>query len=267
ILRARVSVFADLYRKTRELERLNRDLEERVAERTAALTSAASRLRDSEAALREADRRKDEFLAMLAHELRNPLAPISNAVEILRQRSERDSELRWGYELIDRQVGHLTRLVDDLLDVSRITRGKLEIRPQPADLADIVRGAAEAIQPCVAAKNLRLHVAPAPAPIPILGDVVRLSQVVLNLLDNACKFTPVGGSVWLAVELASGVAAVRVKDSGAGIPAEELPKLFQMFHQSRRAGAAANGGLGIGLALVRRLVELHGGTVEARSGG
>src|SRR5439155_6509559 len=131
ILRARVGVFADLYRKTKQLEWLNRELERRVAERTSELTEAASRLRESEAALRDTDRRKDEFLAMLAHELRNPLAPIRNAAEILRHETDGPRETRWPYEVIERQIGHLTRLVDDLLDVSRITRGKLEIRREP----------------------------------------------------------------------------------------------------------------------------------------
>ncbi|HXS82405.1 MAG TPA: response regulator, partial [Methylomirabilota bacterium] len=199
ILRARVGVFADLHRKTRQLEWLNQELERRVAERTSELTAAAARLRESEAALRDRDRRKDEFLAMLAHELRNPLAPIRNVVELLRQQAAGGREVRWGYEVIERQLGHLSRLVDDLLDVSRITRGKLALRPEAADLRDIARAAAEAIQPAVAARDVHLRVTLPVMPVPVRADTVRMTQVVLNLLDNACKFTPPGGVISLTV--------------------------------------------------------------------
>ena len=267
ILRARVGVFADLHRKTKQLEWLNRELENRVAERTSELTEAASRLRESEAALRDTDRRKDEFLAMLAHELRNPLAPIRNAVEILRHETDGPRETRWPYEVIERQIAHLTRLVDDLLDVSRITRGKLEIRREPADLADIVRAATEAIQPALAAKSQHLQVAVPAGPLAVSADVVRLTQVVLNLLDNASKFTPPAGRIWLSGEREPDGIAIRVRDTGSGIRAEELPRLFQMFYQSNNGAVPWHGGLGIGLALVRLIVELHGGTVEASSPG
>jgi len=267
ILRARVSVFADLHRKTRQLEALNEELEQRVGERTQELTEAAARLRESEAALRERDRRKDEFLAMLAHELRNPLAPIRNVVELLRQRPAGGREAHWSYEVIDRQLAHLTRLVDDLLDVSRITRGKLGIHRESADLRDIAHAAAEGIQPAVDAKRLRLDVSAPTAPVPVHADVVRMTQVVLNLLDNACKFTPPGGSILLTVAHEADAARIAVHDSGRGIAAEELPRLFQMFYQSSDAATPAQGGLGIGLALVSRIVEMHGGSVEATSDG
>jgi len=266
ILRARVSVFAELYRKTRELERLNQDLERRVAERTAELTEAASRLRQSEAALKEADRRKDEFLAMLAHELRNPLAPIRNSVEILRQRADEERGLRWGYEIIERQLNQLTRLVDDLLDVGRITRGKLEMRPEPSELGQVLQGAADAIRPDLAHKGLHFEVSLPPEPVPILVDRVRLTQVILNLLDNARKFTPAGGTIWLTGESDGEDVLITVRDSGVGVAADELPRLFQMFYQPS-TGSVPQGGLGIGLALVRRIVEMHGGWVEARSPG
>jgi signal transduction histidine kinase len=266
ILRARVSVFADLYRKTRQLEALNERLEQRVCERTAELTQAAARLRESEAALRERDRRKDEFLAMLAHELRNPLAPIRNVVELLRQRPAGGREAHWSYEVIDRQLAHLTRLVDDLLDVSRITRGKLGIHREAADLREIAHAAAESIQPTVAARRLRMDVSVPVAPVPVHVDVVRMTQVVLNLLDNACKFTPPEGSIVLAVSHEAESAQIAVRDSGNGIAVEELPRLFQMFYQSS-GSAMPQGGLGIGLALVNRIVEMHGGTVEAKSDG
>ena len=267
ILRARVAVFADLYRKTRQLEALNEELEQRVCERTAELTAAAARLRESEAALRERDRRKDEFLAMLAHELRNPLAPIRNVVELLRQRPAGGREAHWSYEVIDRQLAHLTRLVDDLLDVSRITRGKLGLRREATDLRDIAHAAAEGIQPTVAARRLQLDVSVPSAPVPVHADVVRMTQVVLNLLDNACKFTPAGGSIVLLVEREAESAKISVRDSGAGIRPEELSRLFQMFYQSDQSTTPAQGGLGIGLALVDRIVAMHGGTVEAKSEG
>jgi signal transduction histidine kinase len=267
ILRARVSVFADLYRKTQELENLNEELERRVSERTSELESSTERLRESEDALRETDRRKDEFLAMLAHELRNPLAPIRNAVEYLRMRAEADPSVRWSHDVIDRQIDHLTRLVDDLLDVSRITRGRLEIRRVRSDLGDILRGAVDTIQASIQERGQRLHVSLPSEPVWVNADVVRMTQIFLNLLDNASKFTPEGGTIWLTSERTEGSALVRLRDTGAGITPEELPQLFQMFYQIRRSAAGAQGGLGIGLALVRRLVELHGGTVEASSEG
>jgi signal transduction histidine kinase len=266
ILRARVSVFADLYRKTQELEQLNAELERRVTERTSELEASTERLRESEDALRETDKRKDEFLAMLAHELRNPLAPIRNAVEYLRMRAEADPSVRWSHDVIDRQIDHLTRLVDDLLDVSRITRGRLEIRRARSDLADILRGAVDTIQSSIQERGQRLHVSLPSEPTWVNADVVRMTQIFLNLLDNASKFTPEGGSIWLSSERVEGHAVVRLRDTGAGITAEELPQLFQMFYQIRRS-SGVQGGLGIGLALVRRLVELHGGTVEASSEG
>ena len=266
LLRARVSVFADLYRKTQQLQKLNEELERRVEARTAELEASTSKLRESEEMLRETDRRKDEFLAMLAHELRNPLAPIRNSVEYLRLK-ERDPELDWSYDVIDRQVDHLTRLVDDLLDVSRITRGRLEIRKKRVELPEILRGALETIQNQINRKGVRLHVSLPPEPVSLDADPVRMTQVVLNLLDNAVKFTPEGSSIWLTAEREEGLLVLRVRDQGRGLEPDELPELFQMFYQSRQTRSLSIGGLGIGLALVRRLVELHGGTVEATSPG
>jgi len=267
ILRARVSVFADLYRKTQQLEQLNEELERRVSERTSALEASTERLRESEDALRETDRRKDEFLAMLAHELRNPLAPIRNSVEYLRMRAEEDPSVRWSHDVIDRQIDHLTRLVDDLLDVSRITRGRLEIRRERSDLGEILRGAVDTIQASIQERGQTLHVSLTQETVWVNADVVRMTQIFLNLLDNASKFTPEGGTIWLRSERAGEDAVVRLKDTGAGITNEELPQLFQMFYQIRRSSTGSQGGLGIGLALVRRLVELHGGSVEASSEG
>ena len=267
ILRARVSVFADLYRKSQQLERLNRELEDRVAARTAELEFSTAHLRESREALREADRRKNEFLAMLSHELRNPLAPIRNAVELLGLKTKGDSDLDWCRGVLDRQVDQLTRLVDDLLDVNRITRGKLEVRKEPIDLLEVIRGAVESVHPQMEGRGQSLQVTLPVDPVALSADPVRVRQIVLNLLDNASKFTPDGGSIRIAVERDGESALIRVADTGLGISEEELPRLFQMFHQAHSPKSGTQGGLGIGLALVRLLVELHGGTVGARSDG
>ena len=217
--------------------------------------------------LREADRRKDEFLAMLAHELRNPLAPIHNAVQILRSVAPAAPELRWSTEVIDRQVHQMTRLVDDLLDVSRITTGKIELRKERVELAEVVNSAVEASRPLVEKLGHELIVSAPLQPIHLDADPTRLSQVLLNLLNNAAKYTEKAGRIWVTVEQDGDHVLIRVKDTGIGIPAEMLPKVFDMFTQVDRSLERAEGGLGIGLTLVHRLVEMHGGTVEAHSEG
>lgn len=217
--------------------------------------------------LTDADCRKDEFLATLAHELRNPLAPIRNAVRMLRLKGPDEPDLRWGREVIDRQVEHLTRLIDDLLDISRITRNKLELRKQRVELAEIITGAVESSRPAIEQCGHELTVTLPPQPIYLHGDLVRLAQVFLNLLTNAAKYTDRGGHIWLTAEQQGSDVVVRVKDTGVGIPAEKLPRLFEMFFQVERTLEKSQGGLGIGLSLVRRLVELHDGNVEARSRG
>jgi PAS domain S-box-containing protein len=217
--------------------------------------------------LREADRRKDEFLATLAHELRNPLAPIRNAVQVLRQKGPDEPELRWGRDVIDRQVEYLNRLLDDLLDVSRITRNKLELRKQRIDLGEVIRGAVESSRPAIEQSGHELTVTLPAQPIYLNGDVVRLAQVFVNLLNNAAKYTERWGRIGLTAAEERGEVVVRVKDTGVGIPAEKLPRLFDIFFQVDRTLERSQGGLGIGLSLVRRLVELHGGTVEAFSEG
>lgn len=233
---------------------------------------ARQALHDSEEALKEADRRKDEFLATLAHELRNPLVPVRNAVQVLRLKGPDEPEVRWGRDVIERQVEHLARLIDDLLDISRIARNKLELRKERVALADVVKGAVETSRPAIEQCGHELTVTLPPEPVYLHADLVRLAQVFMNLLNNAAKYMERGGRIWLIAELASGgrqppEVVVRVKDTGVGIPAEKLPSLFEMFFQVDRSLERSQGGLGIGLSLVRRLVELHGGRVEARSAG
>jgi PAS domain S-box-containing protein len=218
-------------------------------------------------ALKQSDQRKDEFLATLAHELRNPLAPIRNAVKVLDLKGSPAPEARWGREVIGRQVEHLTRLIDDLLEISRITRNELELRKRCVTLEEVIAGALEASRPLIEASGHTLTVSMPPDPVYLDGDLVRLSQVVLNLLNNAAKYTEAGGRISLTAERNGDTATVRVKDTGVGIAADTLPLLFEMFYQVDRSRERSKGGLGIGLALVRRLVEAHGGTVEARSDG
>jgi PAS domain S-box-containing protein len=221
----------------------------------------------AEQALQEADRRKDEFLAMLAHELRNPLAPIRNAVQILRAKGPPMLELHWARDVIDRQVDQMTRLVDDLLDVSRITRGKILLRKERVELAAVVSSAVEASRPLIEKWGHELTVTLPPGPVHLEADPTRLAQVLLNLLNNAAKYTEQGGRIWLTIEPEGDEVCVRVKDTGIGIPPEMLPRVFEMFTQVERSLERSQGGLGLGLTLVRSLVEMHGGTVKAHSGG
>jgi CheY-like chemotaxis protein/two-component sensor histidine kinase len=213
------------------------------------------------------DRRKDQFLAMLAHELRNPLAPISNAVQILRLIGLDDPHRSEAWDLIDRQVQHLTRLVDDLLDVSRITQGKVVLQKERLDLAAVVSRAIEASRPLIDARHHELFVTLPSQAVRVEGDPVRLAQVFANLLNNAAKYTLDGGRLQLFVERTSDEALVRVRDNGVGISADLLPRVFELFTQGDRSLARSEGGLGIGLTMVKSLVEMHGGRVEARSEG
>ena len=217
--------------------------------------------------LSDADRRKNEFLAMLAHELRTPLAPISNAIRALRLGGSDLDVVHSAYEMLERQVRQMSRLVDDLLDVSRTTRGKIALRIERIDLATIVNQAVEAARPLYTSMNHELSVTLPPQTVYLDADPARLAQVIGNLLNNAGKFTDRGGHVWLSVELEGGQAVIRVRDNGIGIAAEELTRLFDMFAQVDTTLERSRDGLGIGLTLVRTLVELQGGTVEAHSGG
>jgi PAS domain S-box-containing protein len=221
----------------------------------------------AERALREADRRKDEFLATLAHELRNPLAPIRNSVQILKLVGAPDPAAQSALAMIERQLQHTVRLVDDLLDVSRITRGKLQLRRERVDLAALLGQSLEISRPQAERAGHRLEVALPPGPIHLDADPVRLIQVFLNLINNACKYTEKGGLIRISVERAGDWATVRVTDSGIGIAPEHLGQIFEMFSQLGERAERAQGGLGIGLSLARGLVEMHGGSIEAQSAG
>ena len=223
--------------------------------------------RTAEEALRTANRCKDEFLATLAHELRNPLAPLRNAVEILNLKVPRTSETSTALAVVQRQMKHMTRLVDDLMDLSRVTRNRIELQRRAVRLADIVHAALETSQPFIEAGSHRFTLTMPGEPIVIDGDATRLAQVVSNLLNNAAKFTPRGGHITLRVERDGSDAVLRVRDTGIGIEPDALPLIFEMFTQGSDSRERAQGGLGVGLTLVRRLVELHGGTVDARSDG
>jgi PAS domain S-box-containing protein len=217
--------------------------------------------------LQEQDRRKDEFLALLAHELRNPLAPLRNGLQLVRLGEGDPGAITRAREMMERQLGHLVRLVDDLLDVSRITRGKLELRRGRVLLADVVASAVETARPLLDAAGHTLSVQLPTEPVPLDGDAMRLAQVFANLLGNSAKYTERDGRITLTAELQGGAVAVSVRDNGIGIPADSLRTIFDMFSQVDRSIERTTGGLGIGLALVRGLVDMHGGTVSADSAG
>jgi PAS domain S-box-containing protein len=231
------------------------------------VTRDISEQKRNQEALRDADRRKDEFLATLAHELRNPLAPIGNAVEILKLRAAPDPMAQSAREMIDRQVRHMVRLIDDLLDVSRITRGKLHLHCQRVSLEDVLRQALESSGPHLERAGHHLAIELPPEPVELDADPVRLAQVFLNLVNNASKYTEPGGHIRLGAERKDDEVAVRVRDTGVGIAHDDLPRLFEMFSQVGKDQERSRGGLGIGLSLARSLVEMHGGRIEAHSEG
>jgi signal transduction histidine kinase/ActR/RegA family two-component response regulator len=249
---ANEALIARLEKAKDATEALNRELEQRVRERTAQLE--------------EADHRKDEFLATLAHELRNPLAPIRFALETLKGQATAVTATR-AREVIERQVRQLVRLVDDLLDVSRITANKIQLRIEPLDLARLMRTAVESISPLADAAGHDLNVQLPARPISIDGDGARLVQVFSNVLNNAVKFTPRQGHIWFTADEQADVVIVRIRDSGVGISEDVLPKVFEMFHQAEPVLERSIGGLGIGLTLARRLVEMHQGEISIRSAG
>jgi signal transduction histidine kinase/ActR/RegA family two-component response regulator len=221
----------------------------------------------AEDSLRLADRRKDEFLATLGHELRNPLAPLLTALHLLRTAGPANELMGRVGEVMERQINHLVRLVDDLLEVSRITRGSIEIHREPLNLSEIIQAAVETSRPALDAAQHELTITQPPEPVIVHGDPVRLTQVVANLLTNAAKYTNPGGRIGLAVARQGERATITVQDNGIGISADQLGSVFEMFTQVDRSNRRAQGGLGIGLTLVKSLVAMHGGHVEARSQG
>jgi signal transduction histidine kinase len=226
-----------------------------------------ARLLAAKAGLEDADRRKDEFLAMLSHELRNPLTPISNALHVLRTGRATPEQAARSREVIARQVEHLTRLVDDLLDVTRISRGKIVLQRGRVDLTRLARLAVDDVQALFAERGLELRLDAAAGELWVDGDATRLTQAFGNLLQNAAKFTPRGGRVCVHLSVEGGTAEVRVTDTGVGMEPELLEHVFEPFVQADRTLARSEGGLGLGLALVKGVVELHGGSVRAVSGG
>ena len=260
ILRAKVTVFIDLYRKTTQLAKLNLELEERVEERT-------SELAKTEDALRQADRRKDEFLATLAHELRNPLAPMRTSLDILRQLQIKDPLIDRAAETMERQLSQMTRLIDDLMDVSRITRNRLEMRKERITLSEVLRNGVESSRSIIDAAKQTLTLKAPEEDVFLNADAIRISQVIANLLNNASKYTPDGGKISLEAEADDENVLIKVRDDGIGIDAEDLPHLFEPFYQVSRSVERSQGGLGIGLTLVRTIIEMHGGSVSAQSAG
>ena len=235
--------------------------------RTAAALTDIEKRKSVETALRESNQRKDEFLAMLGHELRNPLAPISIALQILREAPPASRDAAWARESIGRQLSHMTRLLDDLLDISRVTLGKIELQLAPVSVGQVIASAVEATRPLIDSGAHQLTVKLPEDALVIRGDAVRLTQVVANLINNAAKYTERGGRIDVAVDHDGSEVRVSVRDNGIGIAADALERIFDLFSQLPGGHERAEGGLGIGLTLARRLVEMHGGTVEARSEG
>ncbi len=238
-----------------------------VATRLVGATISIDSYKKAEAALRESDQRKDDFLAMLAHELRNPLAPITTAAQLLKRSQHDEQRVRQASEIIARQARHMTELVDDLLDVSRVTRGLVELNRDQLDIGPVIADAVEQVHPLIEERNHTLSV---PDDIPMLtvdGDRTRVIQAIVNLLNNAAKYTPPGGQIDLAVHHHAAAVQIVVRDNGLGIHASLLPHIFALFSQAARTPDRSQGGLGVGLALVKSIVALHGGTIEAHSDG
>ncbi len=281
VLRSKVAIFAEMHRKNLALARTNAALLNEIAERSSAearlseLNATLDRrvrqrteaLNASEARLRDVDRRKDEFLATLAHELRNPLAPVRNAVQILRMKGAMSDESKWASDIIERQIQSMSRLVDDLMDAARINQGKLELRLEPIALTRILQDAMDACLPIISESGHQLTIERGIEQVWVQADPIRLAQAFTNLLHNAAKYMNRGGTIDISIRQLEGDVLVTVKDRGIGIAADRLLGIFDMFSQVESALDRARGGLGIGLALTQRLVELHGGSVSARSAG
>jgi signal transduction histidine kinase len=226
-----------------------------------------ARTKEAEEKLKEASRRKDEFLAMLSHELRNPLAPIRNAAEVMRRIAPTDAGIVWARDVVERQVTHLAQLVDDLLDVSRITQGKISLKKEPVELGKVVQHSVDTARSLLEAKRHNLSVSVSSTPIWVFGDFARLSQVIGNILNNAAKYTSEGGRIELVASAERGEALISVRDNGIGIDSALLPHVFELFTQGERSLDRSQGGLGVGLTVVERLVDLHQGRVEVHSEG
>lgn len=262
ILRGKTEVFFDLYRERQEVAR-QRDELKAASEENARLLQET---REYAGALEDADRRKDEFLATLAHELRNPLAPIRNGLQILQgaPRGEQAEKVRG---IMERQLSHMVRLIDDLLDMSRISKGKIELRRERVKVQDVVRLAIETSRPQIENAQHTLDIDLPAEPLWIDADMTRIAQALGNLLNNAAKYTPNGGTISLAATQNDGSVSIAVRDNGVGIPKEMLGKVFELFTQVEHAMEHSRGGLGIGLSLSKNLIEMHGGTIEAESAG
>jgi len=256
--------------KTRELQEINGHLQRANDELSRSNLSLENEIRErirAENLLKDAVVKRDEFLAMLSHELRNPLSPLRNASHMLMQGDTQDPKIIWSRGVIARQLNHMIRLVDDLLDVSRIARGKIVLLSKEVLVAEVVAAAVETVQPLLEQKRQQLRIDAESPDLTVRGDPVRLAQVVGNLLHNAAKYTGEGGHIVLTTLARNGNAEIAVRDTGIGIAAEAMPRIFELFTQIPSERDATAGGLGIGLALVRALVELHGGTIAAESAG
>ena len=281
VLRSKVAIFAELHRKGRALEVSNRSLLAEVAERRKAeerlselnesldqrVIERTDALQASEARLRDANRRKDEFLATLAHELRNPLAPVRNAVQLLRLKGLATPELQWAAEMIERQVRAMSRLIDDLMDVSRINQGRIELRRDRVQVRDLLEDAVESTRPFIDEFGHQVQLSLPQQKLLLEADATRLTQAFMNLLNNAAKYMDRGGRIDIDVRKVKNEMVVTVKDTGIGIAADRLESVFELFSQVETALSRSRGGLGIGLSLTRQLVEMHGGSVLARSKG
>ena len=263
VLRSKADVFFDLWQERRAVARQRDELQAATAENARLLEET----RRTAEALKEADRRKDEFLATLAHELRNPLAPLGNGLKVLKLGAADPPTVGRTHAIMERQLDILVRLVDDLLDISRVSSGKVRLQSEAIDLRDAVEAAVETSRPLIEAAGHSLNVRLPETPILLHADATRVAQVVANLLTNSAKYTPDGGRIDVTAERDGASAVVRVTDTGIGIPADMLPKVFDLFTQVGKHLDRSQGGLGIGLALVKRLVEMHGGSVVAESAG
>ncbi len=262
VLRTKVKVFVDLFLMSAQVR-------DQAEQRVALAHEQAARLAAEETSrrLREADERKDEFLAMLSHELRNPMSAIRNATELMKVGNLAPEKMAFARDVIDRQSSLLSHLVDDLLDISRITRGKIELRRQKFDLAQAIQSAVETNRSLIEARHHKIELSVPENEFMLDGDYARTVQIVANLVHNAAKYTAGGGSISVELKEEAGAAVIRVRDSGIGLPAQKLLDIFLPFVQLDRGANGSQGGLGVGLTLVKTLVELHGGTVEARSAG